>query len=148
MKLYTSYWAQVKNFPKNLVALSTVVWEPKWYKVGGIDKNGVISLQCPPLRPGKACDGLCNGKCNPKHPQDCKFLQEYRKQLDAIDFSVFMRKINKLHDIIQEREKINDVNFAFIFYEKYDNPCSERWVVQDWLRTHNVRIEEWEKNND
>ena len=144
MKLYTSYWAQIKNFPKNLVALSTVVWEPKWYKVGGMDQNGVISLRCPPLRPGKACEGLCNGKCSPKHPQDCRFLQEYRKQLDAIDFSAFMRKINKLHDIIQEQEKINDVNFAFIFYEKYDNPCSERWPVQDWFRAHNVGVEEWQ----
>ena len=59
-----------------------------------------------------------------------------------------MRKINKLHDIIQEQEKINDVNFAFIFYEKYDNPCSERWPVQEWLRAHGAQVEEWKKNND
>ena len=146
MKLYTSYWAQVKNFPKNLVALSTVVWEPKWYKVGGMDKNGIISLRCPPLRPGKTCDGLCNGKCNPKHPNDCTFLHEYHKQLDALDFDKFMQNLHTLHDKICKNEQLDDIDFAFIFFEKYDNPCSERWPVQDWFRAHGAKIEEWHPN--
>jgi len=145
LKLYTSYWAQVQHFPRNLVALSTVVWEPKWYKVGGMDKNGVISLQCPPLRPGKACDGLCNGKCSSKHPQDCRFLQEYRKQLDAINFKYFMYQLFNLHKRLAYDSEIKDFDFAFIFYEKYDNPCSERWPVQDWLRAHGAQVEEWHR---
>ena len=81
MKIYTSYWGMVRNFPKNLVILSTVIWEPKWYNVGDIDKNGVISLRCRPLVPGEECEGLCEGKCNPKHPKDCAFLKVYREQL-------------------------------------------------------------------
>ena len=144
MKLYTSYWAQVRNFSQNLIGLNATIWPPKWRPLGR-DSRGVLVIDCPPLKPGKQCDGLCNGKCDPKHPQDCKFLQEYRKQLDAIDFTVFMRKINKLHDIIQEQEKINNVDFAFVFFEKYDNPCSERWTVQDWLQAHGVQVEEWHK---
>ena len=146
MKLYTSYWAQVKNFPKNLVALSTVVWEPKWYNVGGIDKNGVISLRCPPLRPGKSCEGLCEGKCNPKHPKDCAFLYEYRKQLDAIDFDNFMQHLFNLQtQLLKDFPAITDFDFAFIFFEKYDNPCSERWAVQDWFNAHKIDIKEWYK---
>ena len=146
MKLYTSYWVQVRNFPKNLVALSTVVWEPKWYNVGGIDKNGIISLRCPPLRPGANCDGLCNGKCQPKHPKDCAFLREYRKQLDAIDFNEFMEHLLDLRArLCADFPKIEDFDFAFIFFEKYDNPCSERWPVQDWLRAHGIEVEEWKK---
>lgn len=147
MKLYTSYWAQVKNFPKNLVALSTVVWEPKWYNVGSVDKNGVISLRCRPLRPGRSCDGLCDGHCEPRHPQDCAFLREYRKQLDAIDFDDFIQHLLDLQArLLEDFPDRTDFDFAFIFYEKYDNPCSERWAVQDWLRVHGVEIEEWHPN--
>ena len=147
MKLYTSYWAQVKNFPKNLVALSTVVWEPKWYNVGEVDKNGVISLRCKPLRPGPSCDGLCDGHCEPRHPQDCAFLREYRKQLDAIDFDDFIQHLLDLQArLLEDFPDRTDFDFAFIFYEKYDNPCSERWAVQDWLRAHGVEIEEWHPN--
>ena len=147
MKLYTSYFAQIRNFPNNLVALSTVIYEPKWYKVGEVDKNGVISIRCTPLRPGINCSGLCNGSCEKRHPQDCAFLQEYRKQLDAINFNDFMDRLldlrERLHIDFPDRE---DFNFAFIFFEKYDNPCSERWPVQEWFRKHGVEIEEWHPN--
>lgn len=146
MKLYTSYWAMVKYFPTNLVALSTVVWEPKWYNVGGVDKNGVISLRCNPLRPGKSCDGLCNGHCNPKHPQNCSFLEKYREQLDTIDFDNFMQHLLSLRArLLQDFPAYNDFDFAFIFFEKYDNPCSERWVVQDWFNAHKIDIKEWRR---
>ncbi len=141
MKLYTSYWAQVRAFPKNLVGLNTTVWPPKWRKLGQ-DNRGIWVINCPPLVPGHNCDGLCNGKCNPKHPQDCEFLKQYTKQLEAINFDAFAHKLQKLHDIISEDAK-EDIDFAFIFFEKYDNPCSERWVVQEWLKNHNVKVEEW-----
>jgi hypothetical protein len=148
MKLYTSYWARIKEFPTNLVALNTTVWPPRWYQVGGIDKKGIISLHCPPLRPGSTCDGLCKGNCNPRHPQDCAFLREYSKQLDAIDFNDFMRHIQKLHDKLctDFSATDNDFDFAFIFFEKYDNPCSERWPVKQWFQNHGIQIEEWNPN--
>ena len=136
-----------KKFSKNLVALSTVVWEPKWYNVGGVDKNGIISLRCRPLRPGHSCDGLCDGRCEPRHPQDCAFLREYRKQLDAIDFDDFIQHLLDLQArLLEDFPDRKELDFAFIFFEKYDNPCSERWVVQDWLRAHGVEIEEWHPN--
>lgn len=146
MKIYTSYWAQVRNFPPNLVVLNTTIYPPKWYAIGGKDKNGIISLHCPPVRPGHKCDGLCNGKCHPKHPNDCAFLKQYRKQLDEIDFQDFMNHLNKLHDsILSDNPELKDIDFALIVFEKYDNPCSERWPLQDWLRAHGVEVEEWNK---
>lgn len=146
MKLYTSYWAQVRHFPNNLIILSTVIWEPKWYKIGDVDKNGVISLRCRPLIPGKECEGLCEGKCNPKHPKDCAFLKTYREQLDKIDFNDFMDKLLDLRArLLDDFPDRKDFDFAFVFYEKWDNPCSERWPVQDWLRTHSIEVEEWKK---
>ena len=117
MKIYTSYWAQVRNFPTTLIGLNTTIFPPRWRKLGQ-DNRGVWVIDCPPLKSGHNCDGLCNGKCAPKHPQDCKFLYEYKRQLD-------------------------DIDFAFIFFEKYDNPCSERWAVQRWLKEHECEISEW-----
>ena len=147
MKLYTSYWAQIRNFPTNLIVLNTTIWPPRWYNVGGIDKRGVISLHCEPLRPGHSCDGLCDGRCEPRHPQDCAFLREYRKQLDAIDFNDFIQHLLDLQArLLEDFPDRKELDFAFIFFEKYDNPCSERWAVQDWLRAHGVEIEEWHPN--
>ena len=144
MTLYTSYFAQLRNFPPNLIGLSTAVWEPKWLQPGK-DKNGAIWLPTPPLKPGKSCDGLCNGKCNPKHPQDCSFLKEYRKQLDQINFEDFLRQLLELRDKIRAGEHLDDVDFALLVYETPQNPCSERVVIQQWFKDHGMEIKEWLK---
>lgn len=144
MKLYTSYFAQLRNFPPNLVGLSTAIWNPKWLNPGR-DKNGAIWLDIPPLKPGKECDGLCNGKCAPKHPNDCDFLKVYHKQLDKIDFKKFIEHLETLAKTIQLGENLEEVNFAFLVYEKYDNPCSERKIIQQWFRDNGIEIEEWHK---
>lgn len=144
MKLYTSYWGQVRNFPKNLVGLNTTVWPPRWRPFGK-DKNEVLVIDCFPLKPGAECAGLCNGKCEPKHPNDCKFLQTYLNQLRYIEFDHFMYQLQKLHDDICAGENLEDVDFAFIVFETPANPCSERWPIQQWLKENCVEIEEWHK---
>jgi hypothetical protein len=145
MTFYTSYWAQVRNFPHNLVGLSTTIWNPKWRPLGK-DKRGVICVDCPPFKPGHNCDGLCNGKCNPKHPQDCLFLQNYKLQLDKITPAKLLNSVWKLATQICRDENLQDIDFAFLFYETPQNPCSERVVVQQWFRKNGIEIEEWHPN--
>lgn len=145
MKLYTSYWAQVRNFPRNLVGLNTTVWPPKWRPLGP-DKNGVWVVDCWPLKPGSACEGLCAGKCEPKHPKDCEFLKVYKGQLDYLNFDTFMGQLHALKEKMEQGENLKDIDFAFIVFEKYDNPCSERWPIQQWMREHGVEIKEWINN--
>lgn len=144
MKLYTSYFAQLRNFPSNLVGLSTAHWNPKWLQPGR-DKNGAIWLDCPILKPGIACDGLCNGSCAPKHPNDCQFLKVYRQQLDTINFVDFIKHLEILCETIKTGENLEEVDFAFLVYEKYDNPCSERIPIQQWFKDNGMEIEEWHK---
>lgn len=146
MKLYTSYWAQVRNFPRNLVGLNTTVWPPRWRPLGQ-DKRGIWVIDCPPLKPGKQCEGLCNGKCNPKHPKDCAFLQTYKKQLNNELTPNFFIILNNLAKKIKAKEHLDDIDFAFIVFEKYDNPCSERWPIQEWFKEHNMEIQEWQLDN-
>ena len=144
MKIYTSYFAQIRNFPSNMIGLSTAVWNPKWLRPNR-SQNNIIWLDIPPLKPGPMCEGLCEGKCNPKHPEDCQFLKTYRAQLDLLDFNVIMQKIDTLARKVKENESFNDVDVAILVYERYDNPCSERWIIQQWFRDNGLEIMEWHK---
>lgn len=125
MKIYISYFAQIRNFPPNLIGLSTAVWNPKWLREGR-SQNGIIWLDIPPLKPDASCEGLCNNKCKPKPPYDCAFLCAYKRQLNVINFNEIITKLKYLREKICTSEGFQDVDFALLVYEKYDNPCSER----------------------
>lgn len=144
MKFYTSYFAQMRNFPLNMIGFSTAIWEPK-YITYGRSQNGIYWMGIPPLKPGAACEGLCNGSCEPKHPQDCAFLKAYRAQLDLLDFNEILEKIKSIARKVQENEGFNDIDVVILFYEKFDNKCSERWVVQQWFKDNGIEIKEWHK---
>lgn len=146
MKIYTSYWAQVRNFPKNLIGLNTTVWPPKWRPLGQ-DKRGVWVIDCPPLKPGKECEGLCRGACNPPHPEDCLFLQTYYKQLCNLDFNDFLQHLEKLKLQICNGEALDDVDFALIVYEPLYKKCSERQELQKWLQKNDIEVKEWDKDD-
>lgn len=69
MKLYTSYFYQIRFFAPNIVPVSTAVWDPKWYhNFAGqdnvfLDKRGVVNgLRAPALAPGSQLEGSCAGK--------------------------------------------------------------------------------------
>jgi len=143
MKIYTSYFAQLRKFPTNLVGLSTAAWNPRWRPMGK-DRRGVICVDCPPFKPGKQCEGLCRGECNPKHPEDCAFLKTYKAQLDNLNIINIQNSLGKLATHIMKDENINDLDFALLVYETPQNPCSERWPIQQWFKEHNIHIEEWQ----
>ena len=144
MKIYTSYFAQLRNFPTNLVGLSTAVWNPRWRPMGK-DKRGVICVDCPPFKPGRECEGLCEGKCNPKRPQDCAFLRAYKAQLDKINLSSLQESLGKLSTQIAKDEGFTDIDFAFLVYETPTNPCSERVAIQQYFKERGIEVEEWQK---
>lgn len=145
MKLYTSYFAQLRKFPPNLIGLSTAVWNPKWRPMGK-DKRGVICVDCPPFKPGRECEGLCNGSCNPKHPEDCAFLKAYKAQLDKLNLINIQNSLGKLATEIAQNEKLTDLDFAFLVYETPSNPCSERGPIQQWFKEHGIIINEWKSD--
>lgn len=145
MKIYTSYFAQLRNFPRNLIGLSTAVWNPKWRPMGK-DARGVICVDCPPFKPGHSCSGLCNGKCDPKHPNDCEFLKVYKAQLDKINIHRIQESLGKLATQIAQDEDLKDIDFAFLVYETPWNPCSERVAIQQYFKEHGIECKEWNPN--
>jgi hypothetical protein len=147
MKLYTSYFAQLRKFPPNLIGLSTAAWNPKWRPMGK-DKRGVICVDCPPFKPGRECEGLCQGKCDPKHPADCQFLTVYTQQLDRIPLVTIQDNLGRLAAQIGQDEGFTDVDFAFLVYETPTNPCSERRAIQNYFKKRGIEVEEWQPKGE
>ena len=151
MQIYTSYFYQVRFFPKNLVPLSTAHWDPKWYynnKYQGYqwkDKRGVINgLRAEPFVPGAQLDGACHGPetCYEKPPR-CKFQLGYLAQLRELNFDNIMVRFQTLAQAIAKNENLSDVNFALLLHEAPQNPCSERIAIQLWFMQNNHPIFEW-----
>ncbi len=149
MKIYTSYFYQVRHFSKNMVPLSTAVWDPKWFHlhdtqdVTFIDAKGVYNgLRATPFVPDDTCPHDCSKECKQK-PKGCTFLTAYRKQLDRLNFQEILQRFERLGNDIKRYEKfVDEPIMVLLFHEAYDNPCSERWVVLDWFRDNGYPITE------
>lgn len=153
MKIFTSYFYQIRFFNKNLIPLSTALWDPKWYhKSKGQsyvykDKNGVYNgLRVEELVPGPECNSLCNGKdkCNSLNPYRCLFLKKYRDQLNKVNITDLLSKFEDIIKIIKNYDSdIDDeLSIVLIFHETPNNPCSERRVVQEWFLSYGIEVNE------
>lgn len=147
MKFYVSYFYNIRFFPKNLIPVSTAVYDPKWYHMNQdnntiyIDKRGVIN--------GVRCKGLSPYKIN-SHCKDCdkkgavegtcSFLKEYKAYLNSLDFNVVKSVLE--HETSKLRK---DCDICLIVHEAPDNPCSERLPLIQWFRENGVELEEWTK---
>ena len=156
MKIYTSYFYQIRNMNKYIIPLSTAVWDPSWYHEGNgksyayKDKNGTyVGLRAEPFVPNKSCQDLCRGpeNCFSKDPNDCDFLKRYRMQLNAYDFNTILGDLYGLAEMIKDQDNLDRIpDIALIFHEAPDNPCSERHVVTSWFKGHGYDIEEFNKD--
>jgi len=157
MKIYISYFYQIRFFTPNMIPLSTCCSDPAWfhnftrdksYKFQ--DKRGVWNgLRAEPFMPGFLCDGLCTGlqNCETKDPSECDFLKAYRMQLNMLDFEEIMRRFERLGKAVQKRSGFFEEPIpVLIVYETPQNPCSERRVMIDWFASHEYELEEWNKN--
>ena len=152
MNIATSYFYQIRNFKNYMIPLSTAMYDPKWYhdfkdnKNVFVDKRGIINgIRCEDLKPGITCKDLCNGKenCSTKDPTICKFLKNYRHQLNKLDFNLFLEELTDFSDTAKIQLELNlDPTLVLIFYETPTNSCSERNTVIQWFRDNNFFIDE------
>lgn len=154
MKIRTSYFYQVRHFRDYMLPLSTAMYDPKWFhdNKGNSyqfrDKNGIINGgRAIMFTPDKNCDGLCHGPetCDGK-PDNCKFLKNYKKQLDNLNFKKVMKWLEDCAEFCAKWStyKGEEPIIVLLFHEKPDNPCSERWAVIDWFKEHGVDVDELE----
>lgn len=144
MKFYISYFYAVRFMKPQTIPLSTAVWDPFWFykhQQGNVyvDKNGVMNgLRATPFVP--IYHGGCEG-CDKTNQSTCKFMQEYRKQLKALDFNDMMKRFESIAARVYQGAEEPEI--VLLVHEAPNNPCSERWVLFDWFKEHNIEIQEY-----
>lgn len=152
MRIYTSYFYQVRFFPQNLIPLSTAIYDPKWFHANQSqayqyeDGRGVINgIRAEIFNPHNSD---CRGpECCTQDPSlgRCSFLLKYKIQLNELDFQLVMQRFENLRQTLIQRKGFNDVNFALLVHEAPYNPCSERVVIQEWFADNGIQVTEWSR---
>lgn len=155
MKIYTSYFYQIRFMDKSIVPVSTAIWDPKWFhQFKGQDyifkdKNGVYNgIRAEMFAPGPVCADQCRGRdcCNTGDPAQCKFLQNYRLQLNQLDINEILSRCNSICERVRALEGVQgEMSICFIVHEAPSNPCSERRVIQEWFKFNGIEVKEWTK---
>ena len=161
MKIATSYFAQIRNFMTNMIPVSTAMSDPYWYRPAFnkeyyIDKRGIVcGLRYEPLIVQSLGTHMC--PCEDKFilKGDCPCGKEYRQLLETVDFDKMIKGFNycakKFRPLPFDDGK-HDPIIVLMVYETPDNPCSERYALQDYFTSHGWECEELkypiEKNYD
>jgi len=153
LRIFTSYFYQVRFMEPWDIPLSTAVWDPKWFHdfYGQehifLDKRKVLNgLRFEAFAPGSSCEGLCRGpaRCKWNNPEECAFLQAYQRQLNLLQVADVMPVLEDMVSAFQEGFKTHrDCNIVFLVHEAPDNKCSERTVIQQWFRQRGFDCDEW-----
>lgn len=155
MKIYTSYFYQIRFFTPNMIPVSTAVWDPKWFHDNQgpehvfIDKRGVINgVRAPALHPGEALEGSCAGPKNcTDDPLHCSFLQGYVEQLNKLDCDDYVHRLENLGNKLKRGARFEgEPVIVLIVYEAPNNMCSERGALQKWLSMNGYEVSEWARS--
>lgn len=159
MKISTSYFYQIRNFKRNMIPVSTAIWDPKWFHDSKgdshfyKDKNGVYNgIRSSYLFPDGECDGLCRGQkdgiCVVSNviadSHSCEFLKAYRRKLDNIGFEKIYSELEQIANRVSELENVKDPHIVLMVYEDPTNECSERRVLHEFFKKYGSEIEELE----
>lgn len=158
MKLFITYFYNVRFFLPNMIPVSTAYGDPAWYHGDSYDKsrcfvdqNGVMNgireesfLMSEAEEPKEMCQG------NPcpysgKYPH-CQFLDAYRAHLAKLDFGALMKELSRTADDVKKALRFEgEPIVVLLVHEKPDNPCSERQAIMELFESHGVKLSEWTK---
>ena len=153
MKIYITYFYNIRFFPRNLIPVSTAVWDPKWYHENKgnnhifLDKNGVLNgLRLEHLSPKETGDESCIS-CTEHNPNNCTFIKSYENHLKSLNFQEILDIIEYIAKKSKEALNLDEnPDICLIVYEKPDNPCSERGGLVKWFKKNGTEIKEWKND--
>ena len=129
------YWMREIDKLENHIPVSICIWDPKWFKGSNIT--------C--FVPKKYDSNTDCEACAQKNRIDCKYLNNYRAQLD----NLFSTEFNKFIDYIVENiidqylniyngelDFSNPIHIIFLGYENKETLCTERYVLADKLEEY------------
>lgn len=150
MKIYISYFYNIRFFPETLLPVSTAAWDPKWFH--NFDKPNVVFRDKRNVVNGVRLDEFApidlfdpDTDCPPKGigcphtPDTCNFLKKHYNHLCTLDFDLIMKKLT------DKCTNVNATDICLIVYEKPDNLCSERTTLTRWFKEHGIELEEWSR---
>jgi len=147
MNLFISYFYNIRFFPKNLIPVSTAMWDPKWYhnfksndKIF-IDKRGVVNgLRANVLSPYMVESTECKNCKSNKDPYTCSFIKQYRDYIFSLNFNEIY---NWLYDVSL---RYSNADICLMVYEKPDNQCSERSTLVEWFSKNGIEVKEFSRS--
>lgn len=146
MKFSITYFYNVRYLKQNQIPYSTAKFPPKWFgrnEKGEVylDKNNVvIGLTAKMFVPHLQEECPCECKDN----SACSFLKKYREQLNKLDFEDVVNKLETATQLLATSLNIENPEIVLLVFEKPDNPCSERVVLKEWFKAHNIVLNELE----
>ena len=154
MKIYTSYFYQIRFFKPSQIPISTATWDPKWFHdFKGQDnvwkdKNGVWNgIRLEILNPSHCCSlpPECTECGRRGNPETCSFIKDYAKGLrEKVNFRELMEILKKTADYIQQLEGFKEEpEVILIVHEASNEPCSERRSIQNLFAEHGIECTEW-----
>lgn len=153
MKIRTSYFYQIRNFTRNMIPISTAIWDPAWYHNFTKDYNHLFKDRRNILNGLRIESIIEQGRhsnhgpeicpCDKKEYQTCSFLKQYRQNLENIDFEYMYNDMLTLAKNYKETENIEEeIILVLIVYETPTNHCSERKALQDYFNSKGIECTE------
>lgn len=153
MKIYISYFYQIRFMKPYQIPLSTAQWQPKWYGTKPyLDKNGVMNGLCarPFVFPMEQYQKLidnhteCGKNCGQTIP--CNFMRMYREYLDSLNFTEIYDRCDRLAANVRQKLRFEEEpEIILMVHEAKSCKCAERPVLQDWFKANGIELNEWEK---
>ena len=103
-----------------MIPISTAIWDPAWYHNFTQDYNhlfydrrGILNgLRCEAIieqgRHSNRGPDIC--PCESKNYQTCSFLQQYRNNLENIDFDNMIKDMQKFANDYKKNENIDELS--------------------------------------
>lgn len=151
MKVYTSYFYQIRNFKSNMIPISTAAFDPKWFhnnsgdKYNFVDKRGVVNgIKLKEFAPNSSLHCYCSKDCPHKEEQeDCEFLTKYYEQISKYPIENVMHWIECVCKSAKEQLGLEEEPIpVLIVFEKPDTKCSERNKIQEYFNSRGIECEE------
>lgn len=157
MRYYITNFYNLRFFAPYCIPISTALGDPAYFHNNTNNKNycfvdfrGVMNgireeLLSPKYLPQEA--HVCSHECiykesNPK----CPFLQAYREYLETVDFDSLCKELertaNEVKRVLMFKE---EPCIVLLVHETEDNPCSERWALQDYFKSHGIELINWSR---
>lgn len=125
--IYTSYFANIKNLPENVIPISIARHTPDWYK----------GLHYPTLAP--SFELLCMWKANECN-RDYYIKRFYDETLNRLNAYSVVMHLKHLCEV----SLWGNVDICLVCYEKPENFC-HRHLVRAWLNAGGFECREWGK---